>query len=76
MPLQIKGEVTHQVSSYKFSRVSIEDRLQWADHVKTSKSKINKRMYFLRKLTKLDVDKTLIILQSVLSFSISASGGN
>ena len=55
---------------------------RWADHKKITKAKINKRRYFLRKVTKLHVDKTLItlfyksIVQSVLSFCIAAWGGD
>ena len=47
------------MSHYKYLGVIIDDRLQWSDHVKITKAKINKKMYFLRKLTKLCVDKIL-----------------
>ena len=57
MPLHITGEAAQQVSNYKYLRVTIEDRLQWSDLAKN-----NKRIYFLRKLTKFHVDKTLITL--------------
>ena len=57
----MKGEVAQQVSNHKYLGVNI-DKLQWSDHAKITEVKINKRMYFLRKLTKLHVDKTLITL--------------
>ena len=54
--------------------------MQWPDRVKVTKAKINRRIYFLRKLTKLHGDKTLItlfhksIVQSVFSFCLTAWG--
>ena len=68
MPLHIKGEVVQQVPNYQYLFVIIGDRLQPSDHVKI-KAKSNKRMYFLRKLTKLHVDKTLITLSLLINCS-------
>ena len=62
MPLHFKGEVVQRVPNYKYLGVTIDERLWWSDHVKITKAIINKRMYFLRKLTKLHVDKTLVTL--------------
>ena len=50
-PVHIKGEEVQLVSNFKYLVVTIDDRLQWSDHVKITKAKINKRMYFLIKLS-------------------------
>ena len=60
MSLHIKGEVVQQVSKYKYLGVTIDEKLQRSDYVKITKTKGNKRIYFLRKLTILYVNKTLI----------------
>ena len=80
--LIIKGEKIEQVNCYKYLGVTIDSNLQWNEHAKVVKNKMNRRMYFLRKLGQLKVDRDLCtlffksVIQSVLVFCIAAWGGN
>ena len=62
--------------------MTISKDLCFSHHIKTTCSKLNQRLYFLRKLRSFNVDKTLLklfytsILQSVFTFCIVAFGGN
>ena len=81
-PLKINDHVIEQVSSYKYLGVTIDDKLQWSEHINNIRSKANKRLYFVRKLGQFKVDKTLItlfyksIIESILTFCITCWGGN
>ena len=78
----INGEKVDRVENYKYLGVTVDDKLKWSEHVNTIQQKINKRMYFLRKLSQFNIDKTICTLfyratiESVLTFCISAWGGN
>ena len=50
MPLKINDKIIEQVSTYKYLKVTIDEKLHWSDHINTIKSKANKRFYFVRKL--------------------------
>ena len=81
-PLVIKDEVVEQVSEYKYLGIIVDDKLRWSNHIEYTLSKVNKRMYFLRKLKEFKIDKTLITLfykaaiESMFSFCITVWGGN
>lgn len=80
--IKIEGETVEQVKSYKYLGVLINNKLDWSDHALSITSKINKRMFFVRKLNYFKVDKTLIslfyqsVIQSIISFCVCAWGGN
>ena len=62
MPLKINDQILEQVSTYKYHGVIIDETLHWSDHINNVKFKANKRLYFVRKLSQFEVDKTLITL--------------
>ena len=82
MTLKINDKIIEQVSSYKYLRVTIDQKLHWSDHINSIKSKANKRLNFVRKLGQFKVDRTLItlfykpVIESILSFCITCWGGN
>ena len=82
LPLVIKDQEIEQVQTYKYLGVTIDDKLDWQIHSSTVCKKINKRMFFLRKLRSFKIDTILLSLfyrstmQSILSFCIAAWGGN
>ena len=82
MPLEIKGQTVDQVDSYKYLGVTIDNKLSWDEHASLTYKKVNKRMFFLRKLKNFSIDKVLISLfykaaiQSIITFSIIGWGGN
>ena len=77
MPLKINGQIIDQVCTYKYLGITIDEKLHWSDHINNTKSKANKRLYFVRKLVQFKVDRTLVtlfyksVIESVLSFCIT-----
>ena len=82
IPVVINGNVIEQVHTYKYLGVVIDDKLKWVEQASAVSKKINKRMFFLRKLNSFNVDKTILNLfytstiQSIISFCVIAWGGN
>ena len=82
LPLKINGKEIEQVVQYKYLGVIIDNKLNWEPQSSAVYKKINKRMFFLRKLNSFKVDNTLLyllynsIIQSIVSFCIIAWGGN
>ena len=78
----IDGETVEQVENYKYLGVHVNNKLDWTVHTSSVISKINQRMFFVRKLNYFKVDKTLIslfyqsVIQSIISFCICIWGGN
>ena len=81
-PLVIKDQEIEQVQTYKYLGVIIDDKLNWQMHSSAVCKKLNRRMFFLRKLRSLKIDAIIVSLfyrstiQSILSFCIAAWGGN
>ena len=81
-PLAIKDREIEQVQTYKYLGVIIDDKLNWQMHSSAVCKKLNRRMFFLRKLRSLKIDAIILSLfyrstiQSILSFCIAAWGGN
>ena len=82
IPLTINGTEIEQVSQYKYLGVIIDNKLNWEPQASAVFKKINKRMFFLRKLSSFNVDNTLLylfynsVIQSIVCFCIIAWGGN
>ena len=82
VPLRINGKDIEQVSSYKYLGIHIDNNINWQLQATTVYKKINKRMFFLRKLRNFYVDNTLLSLfytssiQSLITFCIIGWGGN
>ena len=74
-PVTMKGEAVERVSSYKYLGVTIDEKLNFADHVQNTSKKANQRMFFLRKLKKCKVKKDILSIfyqcsiQSVMLFN-------
>ena len=52
-PLVIKDQEIEQVQTYKYLGVIIDDKLNWQMHSSAVCKKLNRRMFFLRKLRSL-----------------------
>ena len=77
MPIKISDQIIHQVCTYTYLGVTIDEKLHWSDHINSIKTKANKRLYFVRKLGHFKVDRKLItlfyksVIESILSFCIT-----
>ena len=82
MPIVIKGSTIEQVDLYVYLGVTIDNQLSWDAQALSVISKINKRMYFLRKLGTFHIDYTIMslfytsVIESILTFCIIGWGGN
>ena len=80
--LSQRNECVDRVKSYKYLGVTIDDQLDWHEHLPNVYKKVNSRLYFLRKLKSFRVDNTLIKLfyqatiESITSFCLICWGGN
>ena len=78
----ISDECVERVSDYKYLGVTVNERLDWSVHAENVMSKVNQRMYFVRKLNSFGIDSVLVSLfyraavQSLFSFCIIVWGGN
>ena len=61
-PLVIKDQEIEQVQTYKYLRVINDDKLNWQMHSSAVCKKLNRRMFFLRKLRSLKIDATFLSL--------------
>ena len=81
-PLRIHGEIIEQVHEYIYLGTVIDDKLCWRGNCLTIQRKTNQRMFFLRKLKKFHVDRTIwtlfyqSIIQSVMTFNSICTFGN
>ena len=81
-PLIIKDEEVEIVSTYKYLGITVDDKLNWKTHISNVYSKINQRLYFLRKLKSFHVDNVIMSLfykatmESLVTFCITCWGGN
>ena len=70
------------VKSYKYLGTYIDSKLDWHAHTAHVYSKVNKRMYFTRRLKYFGVNNTLInmfyksTIESLICFCLIAWGGN
>ena len=80
--LVIENKVIEQVDLYVYLGVSVDRQLNWNAQTSSVISKLNKRMYFLRKLGTFQIDYTIMslfycsVMESVLKFCIIGWGGN
>ena len=76
-PLVINNETVEIVHTYKYFGFTVDDKLNWHEHCNELIKKINKRMYFLRKLQSFRLNNEVLytfycsILGSVNTFGIS-----
>ncbi len=76
-PVNIGGKEVEVVSHYKYLGCILQDNLKWDKHVKCQMKKANKRMYFVRSLSKVKVESKIIslfynsVVSSVLLYAIA-----
>uniref|UniRef100_A0A671TU97 Reverse transcriptase domain-containing protein n=1 Tax=Sparus aurata TaxID=8175 RepID=A0A671TU97_SPAAU len=81
-PSNISGEVVERVSRYTYLGVEIDNKLTFKECAQNKTKKLQKRMFFLRKLKHFQIDSCFLqmfyksLLQSVLSFGIICAFGN
>ena len=81
MTLKINDQIIDQVCTYKYLRVTINEKLHWSDHINNIKSKANRRLYFVRKLGQFKVDRIRIslfyksVIESILFFVLFVWAG-
>ena len=82
IPLVINNERVEIVHTYKYLGFTVDDKLNWHEHCNELIKKINKRMYFLRKLELFRLNNEVLytfycsILGSVITFGISCWGSS
>ncbi len=75
-PLTINNCIVERVNEYKYLGTVVDDQLNWNRNTETIYSKANQRLYFLRKLKKFHVDRSILrlfyqsLIQSVLTFNL------
>ena len=81
-PLIINDEEVEVATEIKYLGIMIDNRLNWQAHFNSIYKKANQRMYFLRKLNAIDIDKGILktfytmAIQSVLTYGVACWGGN
>ena len=81
-PIFIDNKQIEQVDSYKYIGIIVDNKLNWDLQATSVYKKVNKRMYFLRKLASFKVDSSLLslfynsVIQSIISFCVIGWGGN
>ena len=78
----IHDEIVERVLEYKYLGVFFDEKLDWIKNSETLQAKIHQRLYFMRKLSAFNIDKTILHLffescvMSLFYFSVTAWGGN
>ncbi|KAJ8049032.1 hypothetical protein HOLleu_01581 [Holothuria leucospilota] len=67
VPIYVHGEQVEQVDKYKYLGTMLSNKLDWSSNAIIVHKKANQRLYFLRKLKNLRVDKTIMTLFYPLS---------
>ncbi len=82
LPISIKGENVTIVNQYKYLGIIIDDKLEWDAHSSSVHSKMQQRLFFLRKLNAFNIDCKILylfyssVIESILLFCFHAWGGN
>ena len=80
-PLQLKMKLL-RVSEYKYLEVIFDEKLNWESQAVKVNSKMNQRLYFMRKLNSYNIDNSILTLfyetciTSILNFCLIAWTGN
>lgn len=81
-PVTIKGHVIEQVQFYKYLGTTIDSALNFKENCKAVSRKGHHRLFCLRKLSQLSIDRTMMrlfyhaFMESVLAFSLVSWFGN
>lgn len=82
LPLFIHNQKINQVCSYRYLGVHLDNLFKWEIHVNMLCSRLQQRLYFLRRLRVFGVNKKLMflfyqaVLESIIRFGMSAWYGN
>ena len=82
LPISIKGENVTIVNQYKYLGIIIDDKLEWDAHSSSVHSKMQQRLFVLRKLNAFNIDCKILylfyssVIESILLFCFHAWGGN
>ena len=81
-PLMVKNELVEIQDTYKYLGLTIDNKFSWYAHVETLVKRLNQRLYFLRKLRSLYVNRPILqifynsTMVSIITFGISCYGSN
>ena len=81
-PVNINGQHIEIVHSYKYLGTTIDDKLRWDDNTMNLYKKGQQRLYFLRKLNALHIDRNILFVfhdsfvKSVMRFGLVCWWGN
>ena len=81
-PVVIHDSPIEQVSSYRYLGVHLDDTFSWYVHVDNLCSRLQQRLYFLRRLRVYGVDKNIMflfyqaVLESLIRYGMSSWYGN
>lgn len=81
-PVKIHGNIIEQVSSYKYLGVYMDNLLCWSSHIDNLCSRLQQRLYFLRRLKMFGVNQRILFLfyqsvfESLIRYCITAWYGN
>ena len=76
IPTKISGQAVDVVKTYKYLGTIVDGKLDGDENINNVYKRANQRMYFVRKLRKCHVDKTIMsmfyksVIESVLTFFI------
>ena len=80
--VNINGQHIEIVHSYKYLGTTIDDKLTWDDNTMNLYKKVQQRLYFLRKLNALHIDRNVLFVfhdsfvKSVMTFGLVCWWGN
>ena len=60
-PVYIKGEAVERVETYKYLGVVFDSKLNWKENINSVLTKVNTRMYCLRKLRSFGVNSGMLV---------------
>ena len=81
-PVLINDQIVEIVNKYKYLGLTIDDKLNWRENSKTLISRLNQRLYFLRRLHSFNFSPDSLkmfynaIIQSLICFGISCWGSS
>lgn len=81
-PLSIHREEIKQVTSYRYLGIHLDNLLRWGDHVDHLCSRLQQRLYFLRRLRVFGVSQKIMflfyqaVMESVIRYGMTAWFGN